>query len=84
METAVDHDNYVRALSSYFREAPYGSWFGTFEGLLNGMDASFYDGSPNTASHTDICMRGSLDWSLSSSLPAPPRMSTSRTCPVMR
>jgi hypothetical protein len=28
---------------------------GTFEGLLNGMDASFYDGSPNTALHTDIC-----------------------------
>jgi hypothetical protein len=55
LETAVDHDNYVRALSSYFREAPYGSWFGTFEGLLNGMDASFYDGSPNTALHTDIC-----------------------------
>lgn len=52
---ARDHARYIDALSGYFREDPYRAWFATYEGLLDGLDASFYDGQPNTALHTDIC-----------------------------
>ena len=30
-------------------------WFNAFEPLLNGMGASYYEGSASTALHTDIC-----------------------------
>ena len=50
-----DYDAYIAALSNYFRVEPYRSWFATYDGLLEGLDASFYDGFPNTALHTDIC-----------------------------
>jgi hypothetical protein len=55
LASAADCKRYVRALSSYFEEAPYRSWFGTYKGLLEGMDASFYKGAANTALHTDLC-----------------------------
>ena len=46
---------YLDAMSAYFRTDPYRSWFSAFEPLLNGMDASYYEGSASTALHTDIC-----------------------------
>jgi hypothetical protein len=46
---------YLAALNSYFRIEPYRSWFDSYEPLLNGMGASFYDGAEGTALHTDIC-----------------------------
>lgn len=56
---------YLEALNRYFDTSPYGSWFGTFEPLLNGMGASYYAGSPNTAIHTDLCSPVATDptWS---------------------
>jgi len=59
LETAEDERRYLAALSGYFGDRPnhdpYESWFRTFEGLLDGMDASFRDFRTNTALHTDIC-----------------------------
>ncbi len=49
------YPEYLGALNAYFRSNPYGRWFGAFEPLLNGMDASFYDGRPHTVVHTDLC-----------------------------
>lgn len=45
------------ALNSYFKEKPYTNWFSSFEPILNGMEASFYDKKdyPCRALHTDIC-----------------------------
>ncbi len=51
----ADHARYVAALSGYFREDPYRSWFSSYSPLLEAMNASFYDGALNTAVHTDIC-----------------------------
>lgn len=45
---------YIKALSGYFSNAPYG-WFDTYKGLLDGMDASFHTGAASTALHTDLC-----------------------------
>ena len=46
---------YFDAMSAYFRTDPYRGWFNAFEPLLNGMGASYYEGSASTALHTDIC-----------------------------
>ena len=47
---------YLDATSSYFRTDPYARWFSSaFEPLLNGMQASYYQGGGSTALHTDIC-----------------------------
>lgn len=47
---------YLDAMSAYFCTDPYGSWFGTFEPLLNGAGSSYYAGKAvSTALHTDIC-----------------------------
>lgn len=56
---------YIEALSAYFRTKPYGGWFGHYEPLLNGMDASYYNGEASTALHTDICSPVATDptWS---------------------
>lgn len=49
-------DRYLKAMSAYFRTDPYGSWFGTFEPLLNGAGSSYYAGKTVSAAlHTDIC-----------------------------
>ena len=45
---------YLKAMSAYFRTAPYRRWFSAFEPLLNGMKASYYHGAASTALHTDI------------------------------
>ena len=42
-------------MSAYFRTDPYRGWFSTFEPLLGGMEASYYEGRASTALHTDIC-----------------------------
>ena len=42
-------------MSAYFRTDPYRGWFSTFEPLLDGMEASYYQGRASTALHTDIC-----------------------------
>lgn len=55
VQGSTDHEKYLEALCGYFRAEPYGSWFATYEPLLEGMDASFYDGRTNTALHTDLC-----------------------------
>ena len=46
---------YLDAMSAYFRTDPYRGWFSTFEPLLNGMEASYWEGGVSTALHTDIC-----------------------------
>ena len=46
--TASEPDRYLNALSAYFRTDPYRSWFSAFEPLLNGLEASYYDGQPST------------------------------------
>jgi hypothetical protein len=51
----IGYDAYLRALGDYFRVNPYSRWFESFERLLLGLDASFYEGSPNTALHSDLC-----------------------------
>ena len=58
-------DPYIDALSAYFRTDPYRSWFSAFEPLLNGLEASYYEGKPSTALHTDICSPAATDptWS---------------------
>ncbi len=50
-----DQEQYLDAFSAYFRTSPYRSWFQSFEPLLNGMSASYYDHQTSTALHTDIC-----------------------------
>jgi hypothetical protein len=46
---------YARALDDYFRKQPYRHWFNSgFERVLNGMDASYYEGQPRRALHTDL------------------------------
>ena len=56
---------YLEALSAYFRTDPYRGWFSTFEPLLNGVEASYYEGQPSTVLHTDICSPVATDptWS---------------------
>jgi hypothetical protein len=50
------NQQYIAALDHYFEHDPYKAWYNSaFEGLLNGLDASFYSGKENTALHTDIC-----------------------------
>lgn len=46
---------YLAALNTYFRNDPYRLWFGAFEPILNGLDASYYDGHANAALNTDLC-----------------------------
>ena len=47
---------YLEAMSAYFRTDPYRRWFNaSFEPLLNGLGASYYEGGASTALHTDIC-----------------------------
>ena len=53
--TVGEPGRYLDALSAYFRTAPYRGWFSAFEPLLNGLEASYYEGQPSTVLHTDIC-----------------------------
>ena len=46
---------YIDALNEYFRCHPYRGWFSSFEPMLNGMQASYYDDRPNAVLHTDLC-----------------------------
>ena len=63
--TLREPEPYLDALSAYFRTDPYCSWFSAFELMLNGLGASFYEGKPSTALHTDICSPVATDptWS---------------------
>ena len=63
--TLREPEPYLDALSAYFRTDPYRSWFSAFEPMLNGLGASFYEGKPSTALHTDICSPVATDptWS---------------------
>ena len=56
---------YLDALSTYFRTHPYRNWFRSFEPMLNGLGASYYEGQDSTALHTDICTPVATDptWS---------------------
>lgn len=52
----VDLPHYLRTLNDYFRVSPYRDWFDlSFEGILRGMGASYYDDEQSTALHTDLC-----------------------------
>jgi hypothetical protein len=47
---------YLASLNAYFRMAPYTSWFNpSFEPLLRGLGASYYDGASSAVLHTDLC-----------------------------
>lgn len=51
-----DPDPYLASLDAYFRTAPYTGWFNpSFEPLLRGLGASYYDNGPSVALHTDLC-----------------------------
>lgn len=45
-----------QSLNEYFKKNPY-KWFKSFEPILNGLNASYYDNSKylNRVLHTDIC-----------------------------
>ncbi len=45
---------HLAALNEYFGVDPYTSWFGAWEPVLSGMEASYYGGN-NVALHTDLC-----------------------------
>jgi len=47
------YEEYLWALSNYFRNKPYKGWFNSFEALLNGLGCSYYNKGGNTALHTD-------------------------------
>lgn len=49
------YQEYLEALNEYFSNHPYRAWFNSFEPLLNGLGASYYEGPRNTALHTDLC-----------------------------
>ncbi len=63
--TASEPDRYLDALSAYFHTDPYSGWFSSFEPLLNGLEASYYQGQSSTVLHTDICSPVATDptWS---------------------
>lgn len=63
--TVGEPDRYLDTLSAYFQTDPYWGWFSAFEPLLNGLEASYYNGRPSTALHTDICSPVATDptWS---------------------
>ena len=63
--TVSEPDLYLDALSAYYRTDPYRGWFSAFEPMLNGLGASYYEGKPSTALHTDICSPVATDptWS---------------------
>lgn len=46
----------IQAFNAYYKTNPY-RWFRSFESVLNGIGASYYDNEkyPNRALHTDIC-----------------------------
>lgn len=44
----------MKVLNGYFRADPYTSWFGSYEPVLNGLDASYYGNRRSTALHTDL------------------------------
>ena len=46
---------YQAALNGYFRRSPYRSWFGWFDHVLRGMNASYYEEMKSIALHTDLC-----------------------------
>jgi hypothetical protein len=58
-------DGYFDVLAAYFRRNPYKAWFSAYEGVLGGMDASYYPGRRLTALHTDIASPVATDptWS---------------------
>ena len=73
--TVREPEPYLDALSAYFRTDPYRGWFSAFEPMLNGLGASFYEGKPSTALHTDICSPvatdptwSGLDWDVQKAL----------------
>ena len=67
--TLREPEPYLDALSAsrtrHFRTDPYRGWFSAFEPMLNGLGASFYEGKPSTALHTDLCSPVATDptWS---------------------
>ena len=52
--TAADSARYLDGLCSYFRKHPYKSWFGSYDTVLSGMEASYYPNKRAIALHTDI------------------------------
>lgn len=47
---------YLKSLNEYFRLNPYRKWFDpSFEPMLNGAGASYYQGRDATVLHTDFC-----------------------------
>ena len=56
-EGSLDREpsRYLDAMSAYFWTEPYRGWFSAFEQVLNGLEASYYEGTASTALHTDIC-----------------------------
>jgi len=58
--------SYLSALNLYFHFNPYRKWFGSFEPILNGLNASYYpENETNTVLHTDLCSPFATDitWS---------------------
>ena len=43
------------ALNAYFRNEPYSRWFASYEEILRGAGASYYDSASSVALHTDLC-----------------------------
>ena len=45
----------ITASKQYFKINPYKKWFNTFDPILKSLNASFYEGRPNTVLHTNVC-----------------------------
>jgi hypothetical protein len=53
---SLDTDRYLCTLDMYFRTVPYKRWFNpSFEPLLRGLGASYYEDASSVALHTDLC-----------------------------
>ncbi len=51
-----DTEAYLAVLNGYFRTYPYKRWFNSsFEQVLRGVGASYYDEGSSIALHTDLC-----------------------------
>ena len=45
---------YLDALNSYFAVDPYTAWFSHYEGVLKGLNSSYFGNAANTALHTNF------------------------------
>ena len=48
-------EGYLKLLDDYYGPQAYMRWFGSYERVLSGMEASYFSGARHTVLHTDVC-----------------------------